>query len=197
MDSVSRNDLAGAAQSAPGHTPACLAGRSFRRTAICAAAILSAALLLTQVRPTDARGESSAHPVCSRAGGLIDYVGVTHGCVVKAGQVLIKMNPADLDHEIESTECKLALISDEIEADLQAANHGQVERLADRRQLVLKRKSIDCDLRYLRARRQSLELRAPVSGRVVTRYPEHLVGRLAAIGDELLQIEPVTGATES
>lgn len=143
--------------------------------------------------PIAASSTRSARAIHCRSAGVIDHVAVSFGSIVKAGDVIARLDCSELDHQIESTNCRIALIADEIEMCFHAAARGDFSRASSRGQLLLRRKSLECDLKHFTARKQSLEVRAPVAGKIVTQDPGFLVGQLATAGGEIMQIEPGTG----
>lgn len=128
-------------------------------------------------------------PVYSRGSGTISEFLVSDGSEVSKGQVIARMDSTEIDHEIETVELRVQLLADEITAGLQAAARGKFEKAADRQQLALKKRILESDLKFLKQRRDAMEIHAPSAGRVMSRVKDQVVGQRTEPGDVLFHIQ--------
>lgn len=135
--------------------------------------------------------------VRSRITGLVHEVLVTHGAPVKAGQVVARLDASELNHQIETLQYQIAILNEESTSALGSAAAGMMARIAERRQTIIKLRSLNCDLKFLENKRQGLEIRASIDGNIATEDPDDLVGSQATAGEPLLQIVPATPAARS
>lgn len=127
-----------------------------------------------------------ARPAVLRAEGpgFVESVATRDGATVEAGDVLLRLRNADL--EFERTDVALQV---EAKDALRRSklNEGDVAsaQVAGRDAESLMQRLLELDRQLA-----SLEVRAPIAGRVVARNLAHLEGTWCAVGQELLTIAP-------
>lgn len=120
--------------------------------------------------------------------GLIAKVAVKEGASVKAGQVLATLDSRELEFRIKSAERQIELLAREMDYLQRLAAHGQVAKLAERQLVELKQEAARLDLAHLKSEQQYLEIKAPVSGVVVTRDVDALVGKKLQAGEPFCEV---------
>jgi len=137
-------------------------------------------------------GEAEIAPLDRRAAfckieGLIDKVLVSEGAMVQENQILARLDPKDQDYAIET-------VQREVEILTRQAKHLALEsdetpaKLAERQILELERKKRLAELAYKRWQAQFLEIRAPVTGIILTRDIESLAGKRMKAGEPFCEI---------
>jgi multidrug efflux pump subunit AcrA (membrane-fusion protein) len=172
-----------------------------------AAALLVGPFLIPAPFNLEARGElqpAQRRTVFAPSDGIVQEILVRDGQTVAAGDVLVKLRRPELDvelarvlGEIETARSRLAAIR-ALRAgptgDASAVRRGQ-ELTAEEEQLKMTLAGRDDELKLLRLQQAELELRAPLSGRVIAWDLEQtLTGRPVARGARLLEVADVGGA---
>jgi multidrug resistance efflux pump len=159
--------------------------------------ILSVVILITLLLffvelPFEVGGEAEIVPeqkqfAFCRIGGLIDKVFVRHGSMVRKGQVLATLDPRDLEREIAGEQRRFEILTKEMNLLRSRAVEDPV-KLAKSELLELKRMNVTKELEYLKWQQQFLEIRAPVSGVVVSKDVEALSGKSFQAGEPFCEI---------
>lgn len=160
---------------------------------VLAAIAIAVGLSMARTAPIEA-GRAAAPqkpeiPVYSRGSGTIAEFVVSSGSEVSKGQLIARMDSTEIDHEIETVELRIQLVSDELTAGMLAAARGKFDKAADRQQLALKKRIFESDLKFLKQRREAMEIRSPAAGRVMARVKDEVVGQRTEPGDVLFHIQ--------
>jgi hypothetical protein len=110
---------------------------------------------------------------------------------------MARLDSSELDHQIEALGYQIAIAAEKSQAALDHAAAGDLTKVSERRRMVLKQRSLECDLRYLHHQRRALEICAPIAGRVATAEPDAMVGRSAIAGEALFHISALPRAPQS
>ncbi len=119
--------------------------------------------------------------------GLVDQIFVREDSPVEKGQVLAVLDNKDLDHEIKTAERKFDVLTNEMIL-LRRESGQDPAKLAESKVVELKRKSAWEELEYLKWKTRFLEVRSPVSGVVVTKEVDALVGKKFRAGEPFCEI---------
>jgi hypothetical protein len=122
-----------------------------------------------------------------RTDGLVERINVKEDTRVEQGQVLAVLDPKDLDHEIKLAERKFEILTQELML-LRRESGQDPSKLGESKLVELKRTSAWEELEYLRWKSRFLEVRAPVSGIVVTKEVDSLVGKKFRAGEPFCEI---------
>jgi putative peptide zinc metalloprotease protein len=118
--------------------------------------------------------------VRAEAPGFVCEVLVSEGESVEKGRPLVRLKNPDLAAELEETRLTLQ------QHVTRSRMHRQSAAIAKEQAELRLRDAVEAKLRHLTARSESLVVRAPHAGRVVSRGLGQLVGRRLAEGDEVL-----------
>lgn len=162
---------------------------------MCAAALLVlvvGALLLTIRIPYTVGGESEVVPrdktmAFVKTEGLVKSILVKEGSEVAQGQTLAVLDSTELDHEIKTLERKLEILTQQMVL-LRRESGVDPSKLAERNLVRLKRSSAAEELTFLKWRKQFLEVKAPVSGIVVTKEIDSFIGKRFKAGEPFCEI---------
>jgi multidrug resistance efflux pump len=124
----------------------------------------------------------------SRLDGIIGSVSVTTGSRVRCGDVVARLDSFELDYQIEAQRAQMAIVAEERQSALDAVAGGMLIRIAESRQLALKLRALELDLRHLLVKRSHLDIRAPADGVIISPDPTGLVGSRATAGSPVLHI---------
>jgi Barrel-sandwich domain of CusB or HlyD membrane-fusion len=128
--------------------------------------------------------------------GLIAAVDVRQGSQVEKGQPLATLDPRELDFRITREERQFELLTREMALSRSKA-FDDPSMLAKVKLAELKREGVQAELEFLRWQRQFLVITAPVSGVIVTKDVETLVGKKLEAGEPFCEIaEPGLLCTE-
>ncbi len=127
------------------------------------------------------------HFAYSKIDGLLKAVYVREGQRVKEGEILAVLDPKQLEYETESARLKFEILTGEVEL-LRNSAETDLQKLAESQLKELQRESAWLDLQYFRWQHQFLKIPAPVSGIVITKAVETLVGKRLAAGDALCEL---------
>ena len=181
--------------------------RSVRRFVCCSVICVAMAGLLAAPAnfSIDAQGEAqpvNQHDLFAPADAEVVSIEVAHNQCVLAGQVLLRLDSAMLDFEWERLRGEMRTVDSEymaaqatrtVPASERSPNEGSVwsARLA---QLRARRDGLQRQLDLLAVRRESLVVRSPAAGRVLTwEIDRRLQTRPVARGQRLLSIAEVDG----
>jgi hypothetical protein len=165
----------------------------FRRVAAVAILILVALALFFGFPITETvGGDSEVLPrdrflAFVRTDGLVERINVKEDSRVEKGQVLAILDPRDLDFEIKVAEKKFEILTQELML-LRRESGQEPSKLAESKLTELKRMSAWEELEYLKWKTRFLEIKAPVSGVVVTREVDTLVGKKFKAGEPFCEI---------
>jgi multidrug resistance efflux pump len=119
--------------------------------------------------------------------GLIAKVDVRQGSQVAKGQQLAALDPRELDFRIKREERQFELLTQEMALSRSRA-FDDPSLLAKVKLAELKREGVNAELEFLRWQRQFLVITAPVSGVIVTKDVETLVGKKLEAGEPFCEI---------
>jgi multidrug resistance efflux pump len=167
--------------------------RTVRYLAAGAAAvvIIAIALFLIPISAT-VGGEAEIVPkqpymAYSIIDGLVDQVMIREGQQVGKGQALAALDPKELDYKVETARTEFDALTEKMMI-LRSSSEEDPAKLAESRIVELNRNSALLDFNYYRWQRQFLEIKAPVSGIVVTKDVESLKGKLFKAGEVFCEI---------
>jgi multidrug resistance efflux pump len=123
----------------------------------------------------------------SKIEGLIDRIYVQEGHDVKKGAVLARLDPKDLDFKILTLHRELDILTKEMNI-LSDGAASQTSKLARAEIVELNRKKKIKELEYLKSQREFLEIKAPVSGTVVTKNIQSLAGKRLGLGEAFCEL---------
>ncbi len=119
--------------------------------------------------------------------GLIATVHVRQGSLAEEGQKLATLDPRELDFRIQREESQFELLTQEMALSRSRA-FDDPSMLAKAKLVELKREGVTAELEFLRWQRQFLVITAPVSGVIVTKDVETLVGKKLEAGEPFCEI---------
>jgi multidrug resistance efflux pump len=122
-----------------------------------------------------------------RTDGLVERINVKEDSRVEKGQTLATLDPRDLDFEIKVAEKKFEILTQELML-LRRESGQEPSKLAESKLTELKRMSAWEELEYLKWKTRFLEIKAPVSGVVITREVDTLVGKKFKAGEPFCEI---------
>jgi hypothetical protein len=159
-----------------------------------AAAVLIAFLIIFFIIPFpfNVGGEAEVEPTQKRVAfcgvdGIVDKVLVTEGAHVKQGQIIATMDTKELDFKIKSARAQYDILTSEAEL-LKAAAYEDPSKLGESHLVDLKRRSAWEEFTYYNWERQFLEIKAPVSGIVLTKEVDTLAGKKFKAGEPFCDI---------
>lgn len=123
----------------------------------------------------------------SKIEGLIGKIHVQEGHEVKKGAVLATLDPRDLDFKILTLHRELDILTKEMNI-LSDGAASQTSKLARAEIVELNRNKKLKELQYLKSQREFLEIKAPVSGTVVTKNIESLAGKRIGLGEAFCEL---------
>jgi hypothetical protein len=134
------------------------------------------------------------HLAFCKSDGLIEKTLVTEGSRVQKNQILAVLEPTELKYKIDSAERQAEILARKVvllsrEADTTPA------KLGERKIIELERQKALEDLQYLKWQSQFLEIRAPVSGVLLTKDVESLAGKKLRAGEPFCEIVPTEELT--
>ena len=165
----------------------------FRRVAAGAVLVLAALALFFALPMTETvGGDSEVLPrerflAFVRTDGLVERINVKEDSRVQKGQVLAVLDPRDLDFEVKVAEKKFEILTQELML-LRRESGQEPSKLAESKLTELKRMSAWDELEYLKWKTRFLEIKAPVSGVVITREVDTLVGKKFKAGEPFCEI---------
>lgn len=129
------------------------------------------------------------HLAFCRIDGLIEKVDVTEGSGVNKDATLANLDPTELTYKIESAERQAEILGKKMlllrrEADTSPSKLGDLKVVELERQKAIK------DLQFLKWQSQFLEIKAPISGIVLTKDVESLAGKKMRAGETFCEILP-------
>jgi biotin carboxyl carrier protein len=182
-------------------------GRTLPKTLAVSAAIIGAvAFLCLYQADFKLEGEAKLRPktrqnVYAQVDGLIKQVKVTHNQEVKKGEVLLVQESPDLDKEIESVNGQLKKDAATLDSTQRELDRNEELTEADKAkkesevgQLKESIKSFEKQLNSLTLKKDMLQIRSPIDGRVVTSNVEERLGSSRPVnrGENLLEIADPT-----
>jgi len=128
--------------------------------------------------------------VASEAAGKVVFVGVQEGDVVRAGQVLARLDNEAIQLQIEATEVQLDGVMADVNRYTKLAQSEAVPGVNLEKALIQKR-SLEVQLKTLRDQLSRTTLTAPFSGVVTQRFFD--LGSVLAPGAQLVQLTDISG----
>ncbi len=119
--------------------------------------------------------------------GLIDEVLVREGDRVKKGQTLARLDPKDIDYQITNWTSQYQILSQEM-ARLSMESGDHPGKLVEKKVAELKREGAWNELQYLNWKKGLLDVKAPVSGIVITKDIQALAGKRLNNGEPFCEI---------
>jgi multidrug resistance efflux pump len=119
--------------------------------------------------------------------GLIDHVLVREGEQVTQGQTLARLDPKEVDYQVANWTSQYHILSQEI-ARLNMESGDNPAKLVERKVAELKREGAWNELQYLNWKKGFLEIKAPVSGIVITKDVQSLSGKRLGNGEPFCEI---------
>jgi len=173
-----------------GLTPQSVPKRYFGFAALAAALLIL--VLFVIPFPFTLSGEAQIVSKTSRmafAGtdGILDKVLVKEGQTVEEGDLLASMDPKELDLQIMAISAQQDILNHQMNRLMMEAA-DKPSRLSERTSLALKREAAQAELQFLQWKKQQLEIRAPVSGVVITKDVQTLAGKRLRTGELLCEI---------
>lgn len=115
-------------------------------------------------------------------GGKLAKINVKEGQVVEKGQVLGTLASTQIRLALLEAESQLAILERQIvearaASDAAAMNKAAIERESVRANVIKARADLD-----------QVEIKAPMDGLVLTPKPQELIGRVFAVGDEIIRL---------
>lgn len=119
--------------------------------------------------------------------GLVDRILVTEGSSVENGQVIATLDPTEINYKIQIANKQIEQMTAEIEL-LQRSAVEDPQKLAESHVLELKRHSAMEELSFLTWQKQFLDIKAPATGIITTKFVETLIGKKFRAGESLAEI---------
>jgi hypothetical protein len=119
--------------------------------------------------------------------GLVERIDVKEGSKVEKGQVVAVLEKRELLHEIKSVQRRFEILTKQM-AHLRSESARDPSKLAESEVISLKRTSAWEEMEFLKWKRQFLEVRSPVSGIVVSKDVDSLVGKKFRAGEPFCEI---------
>ncbi|MBI5572669.1 MAG: efflux RND transporter periplasmic adaptor subunit [Desulfomonile tiedjei] len=119
--------------------------------------------------------------------GLVERIDVAEGSTVEKDQVVAVLDRRELDQETKSARRRLEILTREMTL-LKLEGGQQPSKLAESELVQLKAAGVREELEYLRWKAGFLDIKAPVSGVVVTREVDSLVGKRFKAGEPFCEI---------
>jgi multidrug resistance efflux pump len=127
------------------------------------------------------------HVAFAQMPGNLLTVSVKEGDLVSEGQVLARLDPKELDYKIQIQEKQVDILTAETNL-LKNAGTEDPAKLAESNLSDLKRKAAWAELQYLKWQHQFLDIKAPVSGTVVTKDVESQSGKRLRAGEPFCEL---------
>lgn len=127
------------------------------------------------------------HVAFSKIDGLVEHIHIAEGTPVRRGQILASLDATEIDHKIGITERDITLLAKQKEIMERSAGE-EISKLAESRLFEIRIKSKTAELAYLKWQRQFLDITAPVSGIVLTKKVDTLIGRKFRAGEAFCEI---------
>ena len=134
-----------------------------------------------EIAPTD------RHLAFCKIEGLIDKVLVLEGSRVEKDQVVATLDSRELDYKIKLQEKQVDILTSEM-AILRGSANEDPSKLAESALVELKRKAAWEELQFLKWQTQFLKIKSPVSGIIITKDVDSLVGKKLQAGEPLCEI---------
>ncbi len=119
--------------------------------------------------------------------GLIGEVLVREGDRVEKGQTLARLDPREIDYQIANWTSQYQILSQEM-ARLSMESGDHPAKLVEQKVAELKREGAWNELQYLNWKKGLLDVKAPVSGIVLTRDIQALAGKRLNNGEPFCEI---------
>jgi multidrug resistance efflux pump len=130
---------------------------------------------------------SASHMAFAGTEGILDKVLINEGQKVDQGQLLASLDPRELDFQIMSWSAQRDILTHEMNRLMLEAGEKPAS-LAEKKSVELKREAALTELKFLKWKKQLLEIRAPVSGTVVTKDVHTLGGKRLRAGETFCEI---------
>jgi len=127
------------------------------------------------------------HMAFVKMDGLVERIEIKEGSHVDQDQILAVLERRELDHETKSAQRRLEILTREMMLLRREAGQDPA-KLAESEQVQLKRTSVHEELEYLRWKAGFLDIKAPVSGVVVTKEVDSFVGKRFRAGEPFCEI---------
>jgi multidrug resistance efflux pump len=142
--------------------------------------------------PFDVGGEAeivptTRHVAFCKIDGLVQEIKVHEGSMVETGQVLATLDPKDLDYKMKTAKRQFEILTSEMDL-LKRAGGEDPSKLAESELVKLKRRAAWEEFQYYQWQHQFLEIKAPISGIVLTKDIESLSGKKFLAGEALCEI---------
>ena len=179
--------------------------RTLPKTVAITAAILALIIAMIVVpAPFKLRAEGELQPankrdVFAEVSGVVDELFVDHGDMVKAGDKIALVRNTDLEVELEQVSGSYRATEQRLFAIQRAMNEAtrkeDVDKFSsEKRQVIEELDSLERRLKLLEARKETLIVRAPTDGEVITWNLEKLLKRRPVqVGQTLLTIADTEG----
>lgn len=119
--------------------------------------------------------------------GMVDKIFVKEGSRVTQGKTLATLDQKDIGFEVKKAQNQFDMLSKEM-ALLRAEAGEKPSKLAESKVTELKRKSVWEELQFLKYKAQFIDITAPVSGIVITRDVDSLVGKRFKAGEPFCEL---------
>ncbi len=119
--------------------------------------------------------------------GLIDKVLVLEGSRLEKDQVVATLDPKELEYKIKVQEKQFDILTSEMTILRSSANEDPA-KLAESALVELKRKAAWEELQFLKWQTQFLKIKSPVSGIVLTKDIDSLVGKKLQAGEPFCEV---------
>jgi Barrel-sandwich domain of CusB or HlyD membrane-fusion len=119
--------------------------------------------------------------------GLVESISVKEGSQVEKGQVIALLDRTDLDHDIKTAARRLEILTKEMGL-LRRESGTDPSKLAESKLVRLKRAGAAEELTYLKWKSQFLEVKAPVTGIVISKDVDTFAGKKFKAGEPFCQI---------
>ncbi|MGA8833290.1 MAG: efflux RND transporter periplasmic adaptor subunit [Desulfomonilaceae bacterium] len=119
--------------------------------------------------------------------GMIDKIFVKEGSRVAQGKTLATLDQKDIGFDIKKAQNQFDVLSKEMTL-LRAEAGEKPAKLGESKVVELKRKSVWEELQFLKWKAQFIDITAPVSGIVITRDVDSLVGKRFKAGEPFCEM---------
>lgn len=129
----------------------------------------------------------TSHMAFAGTEGILEKVLIKEGQHVTQGQLLASLDPKELEFQMMSWSAQRDILTHEMNRLTLEAGEKPAS-LAEKESVELKREAALTELKFLEWKKQLLEIRAPVSGIVVTRDVQTLGGKRLRAGETFCEI---------
>jgi hypothetical protein len=132
-------------------------------------------------------GPRDRHMAFVKMDGVVERIDIKEGSNVEKDQVIAVLEKRELLHETKSVQRRFEILTKQM-AQLRSESARDPSKLAESELVSLKRASAWEEIQYLKWKQNFLEIKTPVSGIVVSKDVDSLVGKKFKAGEPFCEI---------